>query len=138
MNIFRIINAIHIALEEITPENKYFTSSGKQVFFNKQGFEYREHQPYPALSFFITEESHLEHKGECYKQELNLDIEGYSGSIEVNDIYELACDVKMALLKEEFPFNVTYQGYEITLPNEGSCVFSVKLKFKVIYLEKIQ
>jgi hypothetical protein len=128
MSVLKIIKAILDALKE----------KKLNVKFNKQWFDFREISRCPVLSLFILEETPLEHKGHSYKQELSAHIEGYIASFNDEFIYHLVSDIKSALFKHEFPFTISYQGYEINLPDEGAHVVSVRVKFKIIYLENIK
>ncbi len=106
--------------------------------FNKQWYDFREISSCPALSLFLLEESLLEHKGHCYKQELNAHIEAYIAANHDESIYHLVSDIKSALLNHDFPFSLSYQGYEINLPDEGARTVSARIKFKIIYFENIK
>lgn len=110
---------------------------GSNVFLNKQWFDRRDGSKCTELSLFILEETPLESKGCCYKQELTVHIEGFIWQGSSEEIYLLATDIKKALLGSGLPFPITYHGYELTLPDEGASVVRVQLKFKVIYFENI-
>jgi hypothetical protein len=127
MNVLKIIKAIVYSLKE----------KKLNIHFNKQWFDFREISQCPVLSLFVLEESPVEQKGHSFKQELSAHIEGYIASNNDDCIYLLVSDVKSALLNQEFPFAISYQGYEINLPEEGSQMVSVRVKFKIIYLENI-
>jgi len=127
MNVIKIIKALLDTLK----------ANGWDVTFNKQWFDFREVRNFPLISLFILEESPIEHKGTSYKQELSAHIEGFIDSNNDESIYHLISDIKTALLIPEFPFTISYQGYEINLPEDGASVVSVRIKFKIIYLENM-
>lgn len=106
-----------------------------RVFFNQPYIDCREKLHFPALSLLILEETLLEQKGMNFKQELTVHLEGFIASNQ--NIYNFITQVKTALFKNTFPFTLHYQGYEITLPEEGSQITSVRIKFKIIYLENM-
>jgi hypothetical protein len=135
--VLNIINTTKQALEQITIQNGFYTDVGSQVYFMQQWFDFRD-TALPALSFFILEESQVEHKACSYKQELSLKVEVYAEQSEPEHIFDLAADIKRALLGSKINLTMDYLGYEITLPEEGSNLVSVILNFRIYYIEHIQ
>ncbi len=132
-----IIKELLHALKEIRSKNKYFTNSGVNVFLNKRWIDCRVEDEHPFLSVFVLEENLVEKKGNTYKYELGIHIEGYQFNRKDNDIYYLLADVKQVLLKTWDLFSIIYHGYEITVPEDGASFTSVQIKFKIIYMENI-
>lgn len=137
LQISDIIAQMVLALKAIRPLAHYHNDIGANVFLNKQWFDRRDSNKCPELSLFVLEETLLESKGNCYKQELTIHVEGFLWQNSSEKIYLLAADVKRALLGAKFPFGITYHGYEINLPDDGASVMRVQVKFKVIYFENI-
>lgn len=131
-----IIYAISTALRTIKQDEGCYTNGGFNVFCARQWFDFREQGP-PNLSVFILEENLLDSKGSSFKQELIGKIEGHIPQGKPEDIYYLVSDIKHALLKTSFSFHFQYLGYEIMLPEEGSQVSSIQVRFKAIYIEEI-
>lgn len=109
---------------------------GFNVFCAKQWFDFRT-QSEPVLSVFVLEESLLDFKGSSFKQELIGRIEGHVQQSKSEDIYCLASYIKHTLLTAHFPFQFYYLGYDISLPEEGSNMISLQVRFKVTYVEEI-
>ncbi len=135
--VLSIISTIKQALEKISVQDGFYTDVGSQVYFMRQWFDFRD-TALPALSYFILEESQVEHKACSYKQELSLKIEAYAEHSEAEYIFDLAADIKRALLSLKNNLTIDYLGYEITLPEEGSNLVSVILNFRIHYIEHIQ
>lgn len=132
-----IVESIVQALRLITVCNGYETNAGYNTHIHKQDFGIGDVCKYPGLSVFGLEETLEEHKGNCYKQSLNLTIEGYMIHKYINESYALASDIKRALLSNSFPFQIFYQGYELFLPEESSRLSRIQMRFKLIYVEHI-
>lgn len=128
MNVVKITKSILSSLRE----------KKLSVYFNKQWFDFREVHRAPVLSLFILEETLLDNKGNSYKQELSAHIEAFVASNNEDYIYHLVTDIKSALLIQQYPFSISYQGYEISLPDEGAHIVSARVKFKIVYFENIK
>lgn len=137
LKIFDIIKQLIQALKQIKLDNHFHNDIGTHVYLNKQWFDCRQANQQPELSLFILEETPLDSKGNCFKQELTIHVEGLTQKNNSDEIYLLAADIKKALLNPKLPFSIAYHGYEINLPEDGASVARVHVKFKVIYLEKI-
>ena len=135
--VLSIISTIKQALEKISVQDGFYTDVGSQVYFMRQWFDFRD-TALPALSYFILEESQVEHKACSYKQELSLKVEAYAEQSEPQYIFNLTSDIKRALLNLKDDLAIDYLGYEITLPEEGSNLVSVILNFRIHYVEHIQ
>jgi hypothetical protein len=135
--VLSIIKTIKQTLEQITIQDGFYTDVGSRVYFMRQWFDFRD-AALPALSYFILEESQVEHKACSYKQELSLKVEAYTEHGQPDHIFDLTSDVKKSLLSSKSNLAIDYLGYEITLPEEGSNLVSVILNFRIHYIEHIQ
>ncbi len=133
--VISVLEYIKQALEQITINNNYYTDVGSQVYFMRQWFDVRDSK-LPCVSYYLLEESPVEHKGCSYKQEINLKIEVFTEEELDSSLFFLISDIKRALLASNIQ-PLFYLGYEINLPDEGSCLISVTLNFNIHYIENI-
>jgi hypothetical protein len=120
-----ILQTILVALQKVKAN----------ISLNKQWLDCRDEISLPLVSLFIMEETPLENKGACYKQDLTGQVEGFIDSNKSDAIYDFANSIKRALLMTTL--SLSYQGYEISLPEDGARIARVQVKFKVIYFENI-
>lgn len=110
---------------------------GCKVYFNHLGLDLREPQEELPVSLVLLEETPIHQKADCYKHELALSVQAFCDYPRHTQIFHLIDKIKTTLLNPKPIFEFSYLGYEIDLPEDGSAIMRIKIKFKACYFENI-
>lgn len=138
----RILTAVATRLSAITVAGGYHTDAGKRIYMGMPSFD-SEDDTFPLLAVFSREEPPQALTGQRSRNTLTVLVNGFllADNDATNKAHDTLADVKKAVLLAAdstlggLAHHLAYLGSEQRLPEDGSTVVALEIRFDATYDE---